>query len=240
MRIGGKGFLLFARLQPDTPGKLHAHSLSYEALELSSYELLIRAAEFAEEPDVANGAEQNARDERAMMEWLEARTTPPSTPRSRQSAATTSTNSSASTSRTRTRSRSRGSLSSSAGRNRGQRHAREHLRRPPRRDARPRGGDRGAARRARRRPVDAQGRRVRLGGSTGARSSRPTRTRRANSPRSRARSSTSRSAATNSSSGLPSEPATTRPRVSSSESSPRSVRRPRGSPARSRRRLPPH
>ena len=71
MRIGGKGFLLFARLQPDTPGKLHAHSLSYEALELSSYELLMRAAERAEEPDVANGAEQNARDERAMMERLE-------------------------------------------------------------------------------------------------------------------------------------------------------------------------
>jgi ferritin-like metal-binding protein YciE len=71
MRIGGKGFLLFARLQPDTPGKLHAHSLSYEALELSSYELLMRAAERAGEPDVANGAEQNARDERAMMERLE-------------------------------------------------------------------------------------------------------------------------------------------------------------------------
>src|SRR5690349_21925325 len=31
MRIGGKGFLLFARLQPDTPGKLVAHSYSYEA-----------------------------------------------------------------------------------------------------------------------------------------------------------------------------------------------------------------
>jgi ferritin-like metal-binding protein YciE len=71
MRIGGKGFLLFARLQPDTPGKLHSHSLSYEALELSSYELLMRAAARAEEPDVANGAEQNARDERAMMERLE-------------------------------------------------------------------------------------------------------------------------------------------------------------------------
>jgi ferritin-like metal-binding protein YciE len=47
MKIGGKGFLLFARLQPDTPGKLHAHSLSYEALELSSYELLMRTAERA-------------------------------------------------------------------------------------------------------------------------------------------------------------------------------------------------
>jgi len=71
MKLGGKGFLLFAKLQPDTPGKLHAHSLSYEALELSSYELLMLAAERAGEPDVANGAELNARDERAMIERLE-------------------------------------------------------------------------------------------------------------------------------------------------------------------------
>src|SRR4051812_42318791 len=71
MKLGGKGFLLFARLQPDTPGKLHAHALSYEALELSSYELLMRAAERAGEPDVANGAEEIARDERAMMARLE-------------------------------------------------------------------------------------------------------------------------------------------------------------------------
>jgi ferritin-like metal-binding protein YciE len=71
MKLGGKGFLLFAKLQPDTPGKLHAHSLSYEALELSSYELLMLAAERGGEPDVANGAELNARDERAMMERLE-------------------------------------------------------------------------------------------------------------------------------------------------------------------------
>ena len=28
MKLGGKGFLLFARLNPDTPGKLHAHALS--------------------------------------------------------------------------------------------------------------------------------------------------------------------------------------------------------------------
>src|SRR4029079_12158838 len=54
MKLGGKGFLLFAKLQPDTPGKLHAHSLSYEALELSSYELLMLAAERAGEPDVVN------------------------------------------------------------------------------------------------------------------------------------------------------------------------------------------
>src|SRR5438067_9401193 len=33
MKVGGKGFLAFARAQPDTPGKLLAHALSYEALE---------------------------------------------------------------------------------------------------------------------------------------------------------------------------------------------------------------
>src|SRR3954465_910183 len=42
MAVGGKGFVWFARLQPDTPGKLAAHALSYEALELGSYELLAR------------------------------------------------------------------------------------------------------------------------------------------------------------------------------------------------------
>src|SRR5690349_9943361 len=49
MAVGGKGFLLFARLNPDTPGKLFAHALSYEALELASYELLARVAERAGE-----------------------------------------------------------------------------------------------------------------------------------------------------------------------------------------------
>src|ERR687887_2022512 len=73
MKMGGKGFLLFARLQLDTPGKLHAHALSYEALELSSYELLGRVAGRAGETDVAELAERIAVDERAMMEGLEAR-----------------------------------------------------------------------------------------------------------------------------------------------------------------------
>jgi ferritin-like metal-binding protein YciE len=71
MALGGKGFLLFARLQPDTPGKLHAHALSYEALELSSYELLRRVAERAEEPEVAEAADRIAEEERAMMQRLE-------------------------------------------------------------------------------------------------------------------------------------------------------------------------
>jgi ferritin-like metal-binding protein YciE len=72
MAVGGKGFVLFARLQPDTPGKLHAHSLSYEALELSSYELLRAVAERANDDAVAETAEHIAGDESTMMKRLEA------------------------------------------------------------------------------------------------------------------------------------------------------------------------
>jgi ferritin-like metal-binding protein YciE len=72
MGVGGKGFLLFARLQPDTPGKLFAHALSYEGLEHASYELLRRVAERAGDADVVAAAERIGREERAMMETLEA------------------------------------------------------------------------------------------------------------------------------------------------------------------------
>src|SRR5690242_1366028 len=72
MKLGGKGFLLFARLQPDTPGKLHAHSLSYEALELSSYELLRGTARRAGDEEVVAAADEIAREEQAMMKRLEA------------------------------------------------------------------------------------------------------------------------------------------------------------------------
>src|SRR3954454_14107717 len=51
MAVGGKGFILFARSQPDTPGKLTAHAYSYEALEQSSYELLARVARRANDPE---------------------------------------------------------------------------------------------------------------------------------------------------------------------------------------------
>ena len=72
MALGGKGFVLFARLQPDTPGKLHSHSLSYEALELSSYQLLRGVAERASDDAVVEAAERIAADEGAMMKRLEA------------------------------------------------------------------------------------------------------------------------------------------------------------------------
>jgi ferritin-like metal-binding protein YciE len=71
MGAGGKGFLLFARLNPDTPGKLFAHSVSYEALELASYELLGRVAAQAGEQEVVNAAMRIRDEEGAMIERLE-------------------------------------------------------------------------------------------------------------------------------------------------------------------------
>jgi ferritin-like metal-binding protein YciE len=71
MHVGGKGFLLFARLQPDTPGKLMAHALSFEGLELASYELLRRVAEGAGDGQVVAAAERIGEDEREMIDTLE-------------------------------------------------------------------------------------------------------------------------------------------------------------------------
>src|SRR4051794_20236898 len=61
MGLGGKGFLLFARLQPDTPGKLFAHALSYEGLEFASYELLRRVAARGGGRGVGGAAPRDAR-----------------------------------------------------------------------------------------------------------------------------------------------------------------------------------
>jgi ferritin-like metal-binding protein YciE len=71
MGVGGKGFLLFARLNPDTPGKLFAHALSYEGLELASYELLGRVAERAGDRRVVEAAARIRDEEREMMARLE-------------------------------------------------------------------------------------------------------------------------------------------------------------------------
>src|SRR5436305_13313251 len=40
--LTGKGFVAFARAQPDTPGKLVVHAFSYEHMELAAYEMLAR------------------------------------------------------------------------------------------------------------------------------------------------------------------------------------------------------
>ncbi len=70
MKIGGKGFVLFARSQPDTPGKLVAHAYSYEALELAAYELLRRVAERAGDTETAEAARAIGAEEQRMGDRL--------------------------------------------------------------------------------------------------------------------------------------------------------------------------
>jgi ferritin-like metal-binding protein YciE len=69
-RVTGVPFVLFARSQPDTPGKLVAHAISYENMELAAYELLARVAERAGDPDTVEVAEAIGGQERAMSDRL--------------------------------------------------------------------------------------------------------------------------------------------------------------------------
>jgi ferritin-like metal-binding protein YciE len=70
MAAGGKGFVLFARAQPDTPGKLAAHAISYENLEVAAYELLARVAERAGDTETAEVARRIRTQELAMSDRL--------------------------------------------------------------------------------------------------------------------------------------------------------------------------
>src|SRR3954451_21891182 len=70
MAVGGKGFVLFARSQPDTDGKLATHAISYEHLELASYELLMRVAQRAGDTETADVPGAILDEERAMSERL--------------------------------------------------------------------------------------------------------------------------------------------------------------------------
>jgi ferritin-like metal-binding protein YciE len=70
MKAGGAGFALFAKSQPDTPGKLAAHAYSYEHLELASYELLLRTAERAGDQLTVDVARTIRDEERAMAQRL--------------------------------------------------------------------------------------------------------------------------------------------------------------------------
>jgi ferritin-like metal-binding protein YciE len=71
-RVGGWGMILFARVNPDTPGKLTMHAHSYEHMELAAYELLRRMAERAGDEQVAAMAERIGGEERAMADRLAA------------------------------------------------------------------------------------------------------------------------------------------------------------------------
>ena len=65
-------FVLFAKVQPDTPGKLAAHALSYEHMEHATYELLLRVAERAGDTETADVARRIRDQELAMAERIEA------------------------------------------------------------------------------------------------------------------------------------------------------------------------
>src|SRR5215217_2223434 len=71
-RVGGWAMIAFARLNPDTPGKLTAHAFSYEHMEVAAYELLARAAGHAGEQPVVDLAHRICLQERAMAERLAA------------------------------------------------------------------------------------------------------------------------------------------------------------------------
>jgi ferritin-like metal-binding protein YciE len=69
--VSGKAFVLFARSQPDTTGKLTTHALSYEHMEWAAYELLIRVADRAGDTETSALAAGIRDEEAAMAERLE-------------------------------------------------------------------------------------------------------------------------------------------------------------------------
>jgi ferritin-like metal-binding protein YciE len=69
----GLGFALFARFQPDTPGKLATHAYSYEHMELAAYDLLGRLAERANDSETALMAHMIEQEEREMAQRIESR-----------------------------------------------------------------------------------------------------------------------------------------------------------------------
>ena len=64
--VTGIGMYLFAKFNPDSPGKLAAHAHSYEAMEEAAYEFLSRVAERAGDQDTAGVARTILNEEKAM------------------------------------------------------------------------------------------------------------------------------------------------------------------------------
>jgi ferritin-like metal-binding protein YciE len=69
-KLSGVGMALFARFQPDTPGKLVAHATSYERLEMAVYDLLGRLAARSGDRETAMMARMIGEEERGMAERL--------------------------------------------------------------------------------------------------------------------------------------------------------------------------
>jgi ferritin-like metal-binding protein YciE len=70
-QAGAVGMVLFARSQPDTPGKLTSHAYAYEHMELAAYELLAMVADRAGDSDAAAVARSIGEQESAMARRLE-------------------------------------------------------------------------------------------------------------------------------------------------------------------------
>jgi ferritin-like metal-binding protein YciE len=64
--VTGIGMYLFAKFNPDSPGKLAAHAHSYEAMEEAAYEFLFRVAQRAGDDDTADVARRILEQEKAM------------------------------------------------------------------------------------------------------------------------------------------------------------------------------
>jgi ferritin-like metal-binding protein YciE len=68
--LTGKGFVLFAKANPDTPGKLAAHAHSYEAMEEAAYEQLSRVADRAGDQETVAVARRILEQETAMKQRI--------------------------------------------------------------------------------------------------------------------------------------------------------------------------
>ncbi|HEX4733669.1 MAG TPA: DUF892 family protein [Thermoleophilaceae bacterium] len=64
--VSGIGMYLFAKFNPDSPGKLAAHAHSYEAMEEAAYEFLYRVAQRAGDQETADVARRILDQEKAM------------------------------------------------------------------------------------------------------------------------------------------------------------------------------
>jgi ferritin-like metal-binding protein YciE len=71
--VSGMGFGLFAKSQPDTPGKLATHAFSYEHMELAAYDLLARVAEREGDTETVAVAERIRAEEDAMSQRIATR-----------------------------------------------------------------------------------------------------------------------------------------------------------------------
>src|SRR3954449_6103197 len=65
--VSGVGMYLFAKFNPDSPGKLAAHAHSYEAMEEAAYEYLWRVAERAGDRETTTVARTILEQEKAMQ-----------------------------------------------------------------------------------------------------------------------------------------------------------------------------